>query len=238
MDGDMVVTRVDLDTVLWHAGGLSTLGDLLAIPIDHGDGRSQILFYDASDPPNLIKLGPTIDRMASRAAAVALTRVPDGRYLAAVRASIEYDFYISRSDDFVDGFDSAAFARWDRGGILPELRATSDLQNINFLRQCDGSLFMIGFRQTSPVAPTLPGQNVAYLYRVVFPNGDYSQVPDIQQVGRKVISCSDSQCNFDAATGAYITNDAELLIYGMTHYRDPLENGMDPQPTVVRFKEF
>ncbi|MFQ5799548.1 MAG: hypothetical protein ACE5H0_12770 [Bacteroidota bacterium] len=236
--GDMVVTRVDLDTVLWHAGGLSTLGHLLAIPIDHGDDRSKVVFYDASDPTNLNRLQPTIERAASRAAAVAVTRLPDGRYLAAVRSSTEYDFYVSRSDDFLDGFDSDSFVRWDRGGVLPELRATSNLQNINFLNQCDGSLFMIGFRHTSPAAPTLPGQNVAYLFKVVFPDGDYSQVPDIEQVGRKVMSCSDSQCNFDAAAGAFITDDAELLVYGAAHYRHPLLDDVNPQPTVVRFKEF
>ncbi|MFQ6114162.1 MAG: hypothetical protein ACE5NG_08740 [bacterium] len=238
MGGDKVITRVDLDTVLWHAGGLSTLGDLLVIPIDHGEDRSEVVFYDASNPTNLIRLAPTIERSASRAAAVALIRVPDGRYLAAVRGSTDYDFYISRSDNFLDGFDSDAFVRWDRGGILPELRATSNLQNINFLKQCDGSLFMIGFRHTSPAAPTLPGENVAYLYTVVFPNGDYSQVPDIEQVGRKVMSCSDSQCNFDAAAGVYIIDAANLLIYGAEHFRHPLTDDVTPQPTVVRFKEF
>lgn len=238
MAGDKLIARVDLDTVLWHAGGLSRLGNLLVIPVDHGDNSSKVVFYDASDPTDLVRLEPIIERSDSRAAAVALTRLPDGRYLAAVRSSTEYDFYISRSDNFLEGFYNDASVRWDRGGLLPETRATSDLQNINFLTQCDGSLFLIGFRHTSPASPTIPGQNVAYLFKIVFPDGDYTQVPNFEQVGRKVMSCSDAQCNFDAAAGAYITNDAELLIYAAAHFRQPLKIDISPQPTVVRFKEF
>src|SRR5262245_59912472 len=83
---DRVVAQIPFDTGYSHAGGLSLTGTVLAVPLD-GEGRSQITFYDVSDPMRARRLGVVDHNDTPRpstpteASAVGLGRLADGRYL-------------------------------------------------------------------------------------------------------------------------------------------------------------
>ena len=105
-----MVARVQLDDVVRHAGGLSTLGSILAVPIHGGSPRvAKVLFYDLAEPESPRRLPVEITRPGRKASATALTRLPNGRYLVAVLAAFDglplrVDFYLSRSTMLDDGF--------------------------------------------------------------------------------------------------------------------------------------
>ena len=86
-DGE-VVARIELDDVLGHAGGLSMLGSILAVPLYGGSPRSaKVVFYDLAEPEAPRRLPVEIARPGRKATATALTRLPNGHYLVAVLAA-------------------------------------------------------------------------------------------------------------------------------------------------------
>ena len=59
-DGE-VVTRILVDDVMSHAGGLSMLGSVLAVPVHGGSPRqAKVLFYDLADPERPLRLAVEI----------------------------------------------------------------------------------------------------------------------------------------------------------------------------------
>lgn len=234
---DRVMARVDLDNQLWHAGGHDTLGALVAIPLTDG-ADSRIVFYDLRDPLHPEQLPASIERPASKAYAVSLAKVADGRTLIAIVTDTSIDFGISQSDQLADGFDVDTFASW--GLDLPETEreAVDDAQNIDLLRQCDGELFLLLFRNTSSLSPVIPGKDLARLYRVTFAPGDAPNAPSLELRSRLEFACG--TCNFDAASGAYVSGGQQLALYGMQHFRHPLAaiDLIRDGPTVVGLSEF
>ena len=126
---------------LWHAGGISLMGDVLAIPIENSN-KSEIHFYDVSDPTSPQHFRKFISRQGTKAGAVAVCRIPSGhyrnRYLCGVREkeNVEgIDFYLSKNDIFGEGF-AQTFRRWST-----DVRS---YQAINFLQNGSGELFLVG----------------------------------------------------------------------------------------------
>ena len=174
---DQVIARVDLDTHLWHAGGLDAIGDLIAIPLT--DGRdSRIVYYDVAKPTRPSRLEQIIERPSVKALAVAIARVVDGRFLVAILTDSSIDFGISDSSGFLDGFGSTRFVRWEADGPNRGLESITEAQNLNFLAQCDGTLYLLALWDTTSVAPLIPGKNVALLFEITFSRGRLFTGPD------------------------------------------------------------
>jgi hypothetical protein len=218
---DEVVASVMIDRTMWHAGGLAMLDGVLAVPIYGGrPRRGRVVFYDLADPEHPRRLGVEIDRPGRKAYAAALTRLPNGRVLAAVFAARDrlpkrIELYLSRSHDLAAGFQPA-FVTWlasDVGARNGQTRNFGDFQGLSFVSQTDGRLYLIGFHNSLPSLPMFPGRDYADLYEVVFPSGTTTALapvlatPSIVKVANRQFYCKDGYCNMDASAGL----DVDLL---------------------------
>jgi hypothetical protein len=206
-EADRVVARIPFDAGFDHAGGLSLMGTLLAVPMD-GRGRSQVAFFEVSDPEAPRRLGE-LDHSNARppsspdeASAVAMTRLSDGRYLLVlgVHSSKIVEFYRSRTTSL----DSAT--TFDQLGILLGL-GVGGFQNLALLCQCDGTLFLVGTHNTA-IPPPSRGRDHMHWYRLAPGPG---AMPRLTEEQEQWIHCD--YCNLAAAAGLFITREREVLLY-------------------------
>ncbi|NIR45386.1 MAG: hypothetical protein GWN99_13290 [Gemmatimonadetes bacterium] len=237
-ESDGLVAIARLDEKLWHSGGISVLGDIVAVPIeDEKSGRSRIVFLDLSEPEKPRSFETTIERTkrVGMASAATLCKLPNGHYICAVwkNAPLRLDFYLSRSTDFADGFRKQHL-EWPFGKLLPTGGREADYQGIHFVRQADGKFFLVGTENTSKMAPLAKGDDVADLLLVEFVEetlGDNPKLaePAITRVAEKRFEPAQEYSNMDAAGGAFVTADLTLCIYSGFHWRRSKE---------LRFVEF
>jgi hypothetical protein len=230
-----VVARIDVDPVMWHVGGLSMLGSILAVPIHGGSPRqAKVVFYDLANPEQPRKLPVEIDRPSRKASATAVTRLPNGHYLAAVLAQFDgrplrVDFYLSRTQTLEEGFAPEPVT-WLVSEVQagPRQERTFDhFQAINFVRQADRRLFLVGFHNTFASASAFPGRDYADLYEVMFPDASvYAEVPRLERpvivkIANRMLRCTSGYCNLDAAAGLYVDSDAQTLsVYATAGWLD------------------
>ncbi len=233
---DKVVKAIAIDNVMWHAGGLSVLGDILAVPLE-GDDSGKIIFYDMTDPENPILYNHYIDRPNAKSGAIALTRVENGKYLVAAWSDSDslpkrIDFYLSSTTDFDDGFDSNSYTTWYHTAVQAangQDANFSNFQAVNFVSQADGQLYLVGLHNSSSLAPVINGEDWADLYTVEFSNNDYTTAPVITKVANRHFYCKDNQGNFDAAAGIYTDENGNMGIYSAYFYTED---------SLLKFTEF
>jgi hypothetical protein len=216
--GGDVVARIELDAELGHAGGLSMVGSILAVPMHGGSPReAKVVFYDLAEPESPRRLSVEILRPGRKASSTAVTRLQNGRYLVAVLSAFDglplrVEFYLSRSTVLDEGFLPEPVS-WRVSGV--EARAGQDrtfnhFQSLNFVRQADGRLFLVGFHNIVAPQTFLPGRDYADLYEVVFPRSmtegsdPMLQMPSVVKVANRKFRCTDGFCNLDAAAGLFI----------------------------------
>jgi hypothetical protein len=228
-NGDLVAS-IDVDPVMWHAGGLSMLGRILAVPIHGGSPlQARVVFYDLAIPEQPRRLPVEIRRPLRKASATALTRLASGHYLAAVLSAFDglprrIDFYLSLTRALEDGF-TADPVTWRVSEVRArpgQERTFSHFQTINFVNQADGRLFLVGFHNSFFGASTLPGRDYADLYEVVFPDASVHREPPrlekpaIFKAANQMLRCTEGYCNLDAAAGLYVDPDMKTFsIYAM-----------------------
>jgi hypothetical protein len=220
-----VVTRLGLDPVMHHAGGLSLEGTILAVPLHGGTPRmAKVVFYDVADPERPRKLDVEIDRPGRKAGAVALTRLASGRFLAAVLSAYDglprrMDFYLSRGTALEDGF-LAEPATWRVAEVEArpsQDRTFSHFQSINFIRQSDDRLYLAGFHNSVASPSILPGRDYADLYEVIFPSDTIDALspriakPSIIKAANRLLRCTGGYCNLDAAAGLFVDPETRSL---------------------------
>lgn len=218
---DRVVAVVDIDPERWHAGGFQIAGDIAAVPL-YGDAQgSEIRLFDVADPEHPRPIAGGIERGTEISYAAALTRRIDGRYWLLAWDDVDLELYRSVTDDARDGFETATQTvdldqvegGFQGGGC--GLSGCGTYQNLNFVRQCDGQLFVVGARNTQKAAPNLPGDDVVSLYRV---DGETTGDPvALSLVDRREIACAD-RCNFAAGTGVYVDDPDHLSLYATAHW--------------------
>jgi hypothetical protein len=220
-----IVARIGIDPVMWHAGGLSLDGTILAVPLYGGSPRrGSIAFYDLRDPEKPEKLAVEIDRLGRKSMAVALTRLPGGLYLAAVLGGYDglprrIEFYLSETDRLEDGFRSPSVTlRVSEVQARPgQDRTFSHFQNANFIRQADNRLYLVGFHNKSFFQSRMFGSDHADLYEVVFPRDTIdASVPRLVQpalvkAASRSLDCTDGFCNLDAAAGLYVDQASQSM---------------------------
>ena len=206
--GDQVVGMYMLDEELWHAGGISLMGDVLAIPLEN-EQRSEIRFYDVTNPEALKQLPNSIKRANARAAAVGMCRLPDnGHILCGVWAEkpLRVDFYISTSTGFQQGFGKPTTSP------LPHRALSPSYQSIGFIRDRNNGIFMLGTRSTHRIAP-LKGSPVADLFRV-----DLDEQLALELCASREFR-KDDHFDFAAGAGAYVDGGGRLVLYSVYHWR-------------------
>ena len=209
-DTDKVIGMFKLDEELWHAGGISLLGDILAVPLESSE-RSEIRFYDVSKPKAPTLLDGIIQRPGVGAAAVAICRLSTGHLLCGVWAEnpLRTDFYVSSNSDLNQGFGDPMQCKFGAyEGVLEP-----SYQSIKFLQGNNGdSVFLLGTRSTSVGAP-LTGAPEAHLFRV-----DLTDDPTLELCGTRSFG-DDDHFDFGAGAGTYVGDDGRLLLYSVFHWR-------------------
>lgn len=228
-----VVRHIEVDASMWHAGGLSVMNTILAVPLHQLSPRqAKVVFFDLADPLNPRKLPIEIARPGRKAGSVAVTDLPSGRVLVAVLSAFDglprrLDFYLSRTSSLSDGFlpEPTSWYVSDVRARPGQERSFSYFQSINFVRQSDGRLFLAGFNNSLASPAFLPGRDYADLYEVVFPPSSISgatlAVPNLTKVATRSLTCRDGFCNMDAAAGLFVDPDSRSLsVYAMPGWLD------------------
>ena len=231
---DGVVARVLVDEMMWHAGGLATYGRVLAVPVYSSNPRQgRVLFYDMSDPEEPVRLPVQIERPGRKAYAVAMTRLANRHYLIAVLSdrdelSRRLDLYLSRTGELADGFGSEPVT-WFAEFVTARAGQDAnfgDFQNISFVQQTDGRIFLVGLHNTAPSMDILPGRDYADLYESDFSDSltqsssPTLREPTVTKIANRHLVCQGGHCNLDAAGGLYIDRDGGLAVYAATFWLD------------------
>jgi hypothetical protein len=226
---------IALDQQRWHAGGISVLGDIIAVPLE-GDGNAEVVFLDLSttETPRWAQPATTIPCATHAAGAVALTRTPGGRFLLAVwrdeiKAAGEktgrLDFFLSANAVASDQRSTAFEPAWQFLGawVYPEqptgtMPEKPHYQGISFVwDRGTGQLFLIGTRNTDMTAPNNVGHDMADLFGVVPPVP--GQAPALDFVTSSRFHGGDMFCNFAGGGGAFVSETGALALYGAFHFR-------------------
>ena len=247
-ESDGLVVAIPVLKDLWHAGGISLLGDILAIPIYslRPEIRCKILFFHLKNPELPQKFAVEIDRGKHRAGAVALTRLNDGHFLVAVWNDCDqpakFDFYLSRTDNFFDGFDDSPVSTVEAPQVRPAIDKYTQYQAINFVKQSDGKLFLVGLHNTSLGAPCddileARGKLVVFLVKLLCPiirkirrsfgediahlyylDRDHAKL-NLKRVKTKTFRTHGWQSNMDSAGGVHVGTHNDMRIYAGFHFR-------------------
>ena len=244
-DGSLVIDDVSFPAYR-HPGGMAIADDILLMGIDQpssdGSPTGHIVVFelrgDALDPIPIqaIPLDHSIDNLA-------LTDHPEGGYLLWVNGDGGKDIKVYRTDtpDLRDP-DLGIFEvqDWDpASGLLGADWPTGSgaHQGSTFLREPDGTLYLIGTRH--PGGSPFTGDDFADLYRVSEPSEGEFVLTLIQT--RNLFCVYDGGggpvdmriCNLAAAGSAYASPSGELIIYSSPHDD---EDGFDTD--IVRMGEF
>jgi hypothetical protein len=243
---DQVVRVESLDRTFTHAGGFQIMGDYLAVGVETGS-KSKVLFYDLVNPSMPVKLPYKIIRNPQgqlpvdpspavlaeykrTAGAVGMVKRKDGRYLLVVGRTNSniLDFYLSTTFTMQDP-RFIPFTTWHERELRAESgmdREFGNYQNLNFVRQCDGQIFLVGLHNnTAGLNIAHIGEDWADLFRVEFAANRQAL---ITKIANRHLYCKDI-CNLDAGGGLYVDPSDRLLIYGIEHWR---------HNNIVRFNEF
>ena len=178
-----------------HAGGIQVVDKILAIGTEKC-GKSNVIFYDLSNPSNPIPIRNKIVRNHNTAGAVSIVKQANN-YLLAVGnwSSKEIDFYTS------DGFNFSSFTlqkTWKKSQ-----KDTSDwidenwgkYQGLNLFREQDGQLYLVGFHRSR-------NENWADLYALDI-NACSSTM--LKKVDEKRLDCID-RASFRYSGGLYMAD--------------------------------
>ncbi len=223
---DRVVAEVRAEPGFDHAGGMQAIGSVLAVPYEDHRASSRVVLYDVRDPARPARLH-VLDRSDVRppsnpgqASSTGIAKLADGRYLlvVGVKSSKILDFYVSTTTSLRDPALRFVWFHTRSGGLV------GGFQSLNFVTQCDGTLFLVGTHNTSLPPPQL-GDDHVHWYRVSLSGSTVS----LEQVGERHAYCH--ACNFAAAAGVYTDPAGAVMVYAVEH-----EDG-GPLGT-VRFEEF
>lgn len=222
---DKIISRIDIfEPPQWHAGGISTLGDILIVPLSESffpwikdqSKSSRILFYDLSDPYHPVRLPIEVSRTQLGASSVAMSRLDDGRFMLLIDwdEGSSKNIYYSKSSNLEDGFienENISIKNPDFKG-----------EGLSLIKQCDGSHFYATFKNNGIAAPVINGKDHLNLFKIS--NDDF--LPEASYL----IDCG-KWCNFSAAASLSVSHHQHLRIYSSRFYRNWLG-------THLRFAEF
>lgn len=225
----------------WHAGGMDTEGEILAIPLENAEEmNSRITFVCIKDPIKPIPFrGIDIERTGEIAGAAALIRLKNGRYLCGVWVDSDseghrLDLYLSLSGNLADGFKHNGnyinhIIKWeDKKNWLGavEARKQRDFQNFQFYRDKKGGIFCFATDNKFLTAPATAGLNRIHLLKLEIdedslsgPNPKFVN-PRIHQFPEMKINNVRLRYSFAAGASFHITPEKKLALYAVSHWRD------------------
>lgn len=214
-----------------HSGGLQSSGDILAVALDGslaGTSNGRVLFYNVGQPTSRVLYPPRITTQTSEAGSVGITQLQNETFLVVTARSgaNTLEFYRSNSANLSQATTTFSFVdTWSEG----ELQQSTindwefgDYQSLQFITQCDGSLFLAGTHMNTSVVIGI-GQDWLDLFRVTDSAGQIT----LTKVAKKHLYCGypspgygtgdNTHCNLDAAGGVYVDSNGKLIVYGVEH---------------------
>ncbi len=254
---DKLIKKISLSSKYWYTGSIDTTGQYLAIPVYNNDG-SAIVFYrihyekkghnstEKNKQENLIieDLEIPIERKARDAQAVAITRLSDGFFLVAIwthgdnNKSKGLDFYCSKTPDITKGFDSQSIVHIP-ATLFYNYSGKEDYQNINFVNDFNGKLYLIALENTLSQDPIRSGLDLAHLFEIQLrtatkimiedakrynPNGITANLtvgakrPYVTYMTEKHMYCKQGICNFSSGATIYIPDQQHIFLYSIPYY--------------------
>lgn len=251
---DRGVTRIDFNTGFLnyeHAGGMAVIGDVLVIPLEGPRGQSpasSIAFYDISVPNAPVLLHQHY-MTHSKAGVVAITKLPDGRYLMLIGAENDGERFWGCTSNVTSLRDPALHFTedftWEAGEndfgggfswpqqVFPCEGKTS-YQNLTFVTQrSDGQLYLIGTTKRGSCAlPYGLGDDWMDIFRV-----DYTYPASLRlvaQAGKHLYTewqHAGFNGNLIAGGGVHVTPSGQVLLYACNHsnsFQPPFNLPGDP----------
>lgn len=238
-----------------HLGGMQLVGNVLAIPLETPGIQSPplpdglVVFFDVSDPAFPVQLPYSLP-LTHGAGIVGITDLPEGHCLLAVTwgKGDVVEFYKSNGADWSDpafSFGDEPYYTWTYDELQPpgalwpwsidndsSNSQTSADQTLNFIKQDDGKLFLLGMQNRGKLSPVVTLEDVAVLYEVTV-LADSIQLSRVDGLHFFTQSPgAGSAINFNAGAGVYISPTQELILYATEHY----VNG--PNDASVEMAEF
>lgn len=223
----------------FYCGEFSDLGGGQGVAAYHCTGNlvsdaANLIFIDVSEPlyPSILKnvdLAGQYGGAIGGYGAVAAIREPAGTYLfATMKSPTEpLDFWRSTTTDLHDPapWTLVWVGSWDPEDLEPTSDDWLDWQFINFVRDADGGLFLIGGKGGGGLfpEPISNGADWIRMFRVTEPtSGDF----DLEWAGgdrasseRQLETEYPQMGNLDAAGAAYVSPTGQLIVYTAHHMR-------------------
>lgn len=224
-----------------HPGGVDVCGKYLAIPLEGKHPlQSRVVFYDTKeacagtthpagsitykhapdDRPTKIDTEIAMDGIGCMA--VSLARLPNGHYLlGAITNKKRLNLYYSKTTKLEEGFEPEPRAV---EVSLDKLDRTFFYQNLTFVTQVDGKLFLIATENTKNTAPIINGEDWMDLFELQYDPKSLAsgqQEAKLKFIKGSHMDCGGAySCNFNAAATINIYNQNILELYATPHWVD------------------
>jgi hypothetical protein len=212
-----------------HSGGLQSSGNTLAVALDGSlnGGPGQVLLYDVTNLGNISLLPTRIVTQSEQAGSVGLTQLSDGTFLSvtARNGANTLEFYRSSSGSLGQaGTTFSLVGIWNESEVQTTIgdNEFGDYQSLQFLTQCDGTLFLAGTHMNTSVVVGV-GEDWLDLFQV----NDANNRIVLTKVAKKHLYCGypspgygtadTTQCNMDAAAGVFVDGTGQLIVYASEH---------------------
>lgn len=220
-DEDTAFHRIVIDEYYFHAGGISLCGNIMAVSITKStwnipseNANAMIAFYrfDNDDIESIYEVSRILRPIGDKtnSGAVGITRFPNGKFkdrflvVNIAWGSGPYDFYISRTTNIRDGFDTF-FQRMN----VPDGHESAE--GLEFLTQTNGDIYLATLQK---------GQS--NLFKVNYSENDNSDEPIIDSIvwtSKKIanleFTSGDHYYTKIGGFGLYTSPDGELVLYSI-----------------------
>ncbi len=220
----------------WHAGGISTMGDLLLVPMeDSKNEQSKIVMVDASDPDNLKLLQNPIPIPKRNCGAVSGIKLKNGQFLfitwtdsGTMKKHPRFHLFHSTGNRITSEFRESQNIRYDHIRNRP-FDTCPKFQAINLIENKNGEIFIIGCCRYRGKT------DQAWLFRLTLKSLDRQNIKvKIEYVDKVSMAENDRKYyEFSSSAGAYIDTDGNLSIYGGHLYRR-----REKKKNILKFAEF
>ena len=230
--------RHGLSKEFWHVGGISSLGDIVAAPVESPNDGSVIIFYDFSNPekPKLFKNAAWISRPHSKAGAVGMCKLPNGKFLVLTLGKhldgiLFLDSYVSNDRNIESGFTRT-------GSFRAGAAEFPDCQGIDILIEKGGQYYIAATQNTRITSPFVNGDDQVQLFRFEL-DAQTNSIGRLQRLRTFVFKCrvkgqsksigSHFYATFNAGASVYVHSADTLFLYSCFHHR---------KKEAIRFEEF
>lgn len=249
-NSDVVRQFVPIDDTT-HPGGLQVIGRIVVVPSWCKGGGCDHAFVDffeikpcPDDPtnvcpsalPRLFLRRPRgfFDKrfLDKKAYYAAIARMNSGHYVLLINRtdSGKFDIYVS-SNATLD-----ASTRWVNRGeqqFSSGFEYSSDTyQNMNFVTDCGGELYLLGFRQDGWGKNNSAHSNRVVLWRA---HARKTGKLDLSRIGQVYLRELDDSCELRGGGNVYVSPDGEMIVY-CSQGRSRSKRGQDPR--FLSFSEY